>query len=218
MSNDFNEAASNLSAKQAAAVNTYGDRVQFNGVRILGNQDTLLVNTSCTLVPRLSVRNPYIGGDVDFIFGGGTAGFPERRRGGGRAHPRRSVGGYVWLLVAGCQVRGHRDRCESERQPSADERGRGGSGHAECVPGRLGRLEPHLLGGPTSGGVWRAALSPPRGRSAARAPGSRPRPAVRPVVARPRSGPAHRARRHRRHRSRAAVARSSGVGGFAPSS
>src|SRR6266545_1116348 len=38
MSNDFNEAASTISAKQAVAVNTYGDRVQFNGVRILGNQ------------------------------------------------------------------------------------------------------------------------------------------------------------------------------------
>ena len=75
MSNDFNEAASSLSAKQAVAVNTSGDRVQFDNVRILGNQDTLLVNTSGTAVRRLYVRNSYIEGDVDFIFGGGTAVF-----------------------------------------------------------------------------------------------------------------------------------------------
>ncbi|MFI5914010.1 pectinesterase family protein [Dactylosporangium sp. NPDC051541] len=72
MSNDFNEAAYNLSAEQAVAVNTYGDRVQFSNVRILGNQDTLLVNTSGTAVRRLYVRNSYVEGDVDFIFGAGT--------------------------------------------------------------------------------------------------------------------------------------------------
>lgn len=72
MSNDFDEGSSTLSAKQAVAVNTYGDRVQFSGVRILGNQDTMLVNTSGTAVRRLYVRNSYVEGDVDFIFGGGT--------------------------------------------------------------------------------------------------------------------------------------------------
>jgi pectinesterase len=72
MANDFNEAASTLSAKQAVAVNTAGDRVQFSGVRILGNQDTLLVNASGTAVRRLYVRNSYVEGDVDFIFGAGT--------------------------------------------------------------------------------------------------------------------------------------------------
>jgi pectin methylesterase-like acyl-CoA thioesterase len=73
MSNDFNEAASNLSAEQAVAVNTSGDRVQFDNVRILGNQDTLLVNApSATAVRRLYVRNSYVEGDVDFIFGRGT--------------------------------------------------------------------------------------------------------------------------------------------------
>ena len=51
MSNDFNEASSTLSAKQAVAVNTSGDRVQFNGVRILDNQDTLLVNTPARRAP-----------------------------------------------------------------------------------------------------------------------------------------------------------------------
>ena len=72
MANDFNEASSTLSAKQAVAVNTSGDRVQFSGVRILGNQDTLLVNSSGTAVRRLYVRNSYVEGDVDFIFGAGT--------------------------------------------------------------------------------------------------------------------------------------------------
>lgn len=73
MSNDFNEAANNLSAEQAVAVNTSGDRVQFDNVRILGNQDTLLVNSpSASAVRRLYVRNSYVEGDVDFIFGRGT--------------------------------------------------------------------------------------------------------------------------------------------------
>jgi pectinesterase len=72
MANDFNEAASTLSAKQAVAVNTSGDRVQFSGVRLLGNQDTLLVNSSGTAVRRLYVRNSYVEGDVDFLFGAGT--------------------------------------------------------------------------------------------------------------------------------------------------
>jgi pectinesterase len=81
MSNDFNEAASTLTDKQAVAVNTSGDRVQFSGVRMLGNQDTLLVNTSGTAVRRLYVRNSYVEGDVDFIFGGGTMVFQ-----GGEVH------------------------------------------------------------------------------------------------------------------------------------
>ena len=73
MSNDFNEAANALDAEQAVAVNTSGDRVQFDNVRILGNQDTLLVNAPNTAaVRRLYVRNSYVEGDVDFIFGRGT--------------------------------------------------------------------------------------------------------------------------------------------------
>ena len=73
MSNDFNEAANNLSAEQAVALNTSGDRVQLDNVRILGNQDTLLVNApSASTVRRLYVRNSYVEGDVDFIFGRGT--------------------------------------------------------------------------------------------------------------------------------------------------
>ena len=73
MSNDFSEAANNLDAEQAVAVNTSGDRVQFDNVRILGNQDTLLVNApSVSSVRRLYVRNSYVEGDVDFIFGRGT--------------------------------------------------------------------------------------------------------------------------------------------------
>ncbi|GIF42896.1 pectinesterase [Actinoplanes xinjiangensis] len=73
MANDFNEGANNLDAEQAVAVNTSGDRVQLDNVRILGNQDTLLVNApSTSAVRRLYVRNSYVEGDVDFIFGRGT--------------------------------------------------------------------------------------------------------------------------------------------------
>jgi pectin methylesterase-like acyl-CoA thioesterase len=73
MANDFNEAANALDAEQAVAVNTSGDRVQFDNVRVLGNQDTLLVNApSASAIRRLYVRNSYVEGDVDFIFGRGT--------------------------------------------------------------------------------------------------------------------------------------------------
>jgi len=56
---------------QAVAANVTADRAVFNGVRFLGNQDTLLVNDGA----RAYFVNNYIEGTVDFIFGGGTAVF-----------------------------------------------------------------------------------------------------------------------------------------------
>ncbi len=167
MSNDFNEASSTLSAKQAVAVNTSGDRVQFNGVRILGNQDTLLVNTSGPAVRRLYVRKSYVEGDVDFIFGGGTMVFQQ---GEVRSLTRGSSSnnGYItaaatnignpygflfWQthltsLVAGRAVHRileHRPGRGRQRQPAADEQRDGGAVHADRLSRRLGRLEPTAL-------------------------------------------------------------------------
>ncbi len=65
-----------LSSEQAVALHTSGDRLVFENVRLLGNQDTLLANSSnANLVARSYFGDSYIEGDVDFIFGRGTAVF-----------------------------------------------------------------------------------------------------------------------------------------------
>ena len=74
--NTFDEAASSLSNKQAVAVNTQADRVVFDNVRFLGNQDTLLLwSASTTSRTRAYFHSCYVEGDVDFIFGRGTGVF-----------------------------------------------------------------------------------------------------------------------------------------------
>ena len=61
---------------QAVAVKTTGDRMVFENDRFLGNQDTLYVNSpSTTSVARQLYRDCYIEGNIDFIFGRGTAVF-----------------------------------------------------------------------------------------------------------------------------------------------
>jgi pectin methylesterase-like acyl-CoA thioesterase len=75
-SNSFDEAAHDLSAEQAVAVTTRADRLVFDNVRFLGNQDTLQPSSPNTAtVNRAYYRNCYVEGDVDFIFGRGTAVF-----------------------------------------------------------------------------------------------------------------------------------------------
>ncbi|GHJ43452.1 hypothetical protein Cs7R123_07940 [Catellatospora sp. TT07R-123] len=74
--NTFDEAGHDYSAEQAVAVTTRGDRLLFDNVRFLGNQDTLQPSSPGTAtVSRAYYRNCYIEGDVDFIFGRGTAVF-----------------------------------------------------------------------------------------------------------------------------------------------
>jgi pectinesterase len=59
---------------QAVAVLTRADRLVFDNVRFLGNQDTLYINSpAADVVSRVYIRQSYIEGDVDFIFGRGTA-------------------------------------------------------------------------------------------------------------------------------------------------
>jgi pectinesterase len=55
---------------------TRGDRLVFEDVRFLGNQDTLYLNSpSAAAVSRVLLTRSYVEGDVDFIFGRATAVF-----------------------------------------------------------------------------------------------------------------------------------------------
>jgi pectate lyase len=61
---------------QAVAVKTAGDEMLFDHDRFLGNQDTLYANSPSTTTPgRQLYTNSYIEGNIDFIFGRGTAVF-----------------------------------------------------------------------------------------------------------------------------------------------
>jgi pectin methylesterase-like acyl-CoA thioesterase len=75
--NSFDEAAHpEIANRQAVALRTTGDRLVFENDRFLGNQDTLYVNSSSTTpVSRHYFFLCEIVGDVDFIFGRGTAVF-----------------------------------------------------------------------------------------------------------------------------------------------
>ncbi|SDD01081.1 pectinesterase family protein [Glycomyces harbinensis] len=74
--NTYDEAANG--ASQAVAVKVQGDRMVFDNVRFLGNQDTLLTDSpSAATVSRQYYHDCYVEGDVDFIFGRGTAVFDQ---------------------------------------------------------------------------------------------------------------------------------------------
>jgi pectinesterase len=73
-SNDWDESASG--SNQAVALETQGDKLVFENVRALGNQDTLYVKSGSTgAIARAYFKNSYVEGDVDFVFGRGTAVF-----------------------------------------------------------------------------------------------------------------------------------------------
>jgi pectinesterase len=74
-SNDFSEGSSSNNV-QAVALMTMGDKLVFDNVRVLGNQDTLFLSTAgYTTIARSYFKSSYVQGDVDFIFGRGTAVF-----------------------------------------------------------------------------------------------------------------------------------------------
>ena len=75
--NLFDEAAHpEITNRQAVAVLTRADRLVFDRVRFLGNQDTLYLNsTAADVVARAYLKDCYVEGDVDFIFGRATAVF-----------------------------------------------------------------------------------------------------------------------------------------------
>jgi pectinesterase len=75
IANDFAEPAGQSSV-QAPALTVQADQIVFQNVRFLGNQDTLQVkSSSVTTVARSYFKSCYVEGDVDFIFGRGTAVF-----------------------------------------------------------------------------------------------------------------------------------------------
>lgn len=73
--NDFDEAANqSLSGHQAVALRTAADKVYLDSLIVNGDQDTLLLDTAAAdRLGRVYVRNSYITGNVDFIFGRATA-------------------------------------------------------------------------------------------------------------------------------------------------
>lgn len=74
--------ASGRSGAQAVALMTQGDRLVFENIRVLGHQDSLYIKTPNTgTVSRAYFLDTYVEGDVDFIFGRGTAVFD-----GGEVH------------------------------------------------------------------------------------------------------------------------------------
>ncbi|GAA0510515.1 hypothetical protein Ade02nite_46150 [Paractinoplanes deccanensis] len=61
---------------QAVALRTVGDKLVFDNVRLLGNQDTLYANSpGTTVASRVYFHDAWIEGDVDFLFGRATAVF-----------------------------------------------------------------------------------------------------------------------------------------------
>jgi pectin methylesterase-like acyl-CoA thioesterase len=85
ISNDFDENSAS-SGHQAVALNLNADRAVFDNVRLLGDQDTFLVNDAA----RAYVVNSYVEGTVDFIFGGGTIVFDNCS-----IYEKRSTGGPI---------------------------------------------------------------------------------------------------------------------------
>ncbi|WP_232547184.1 pectinesterase family protein [Propioniciclava soli] len=74
--NAFDEAAHDYASEQAVALKTQGDRLVFDTVRLLGDQDTLYADSPAAgRLARSYYVNSFIEGDVDFIFGRGTAVF-----------------------------------------------------------------------------------------------------------------------------------------------
>jgi pectinesterase len=72
--NTYDEVAYPGSNQAAVALMTQGDKLVFENVRVLGNQDTLYMKSPNTsTVARAYFKNSYIEGDVDFIFGRATA-------------------------------------------------------------------------------------------------------------------------------------------------
>ncbi|MEU1126737.1 pectinesterase family protein [Streptomyces sp. NPDC005899] len=71
ISNDFDESAhQDMSARQAVALRTAADKVLLDSVIVTGDQDTLLLDSAAkTALGRVYMRNSYVVGNVDFIFG-----------------------------------------------------------------------------------------------------------------------------------------------------
>ncbi|NUT48524.1 MAG: cellulose-binding protein [Saccharothrix sp.] len=85
IANDFDE-NSTSSGHQAVALHLNADRAVFRTVRLLGDQDTFLVNDNT----RAYMADSYVEGTVDFIFGGGTMVFHRTS-----VYEKRATGGPI---------------------------------------------------------------------------------------------------------------------------
>jgi pectinesterase len=112
IANDFAEPA-DQSSVQAPALTVQADQVLFQNVRFLGNQDTLQVkSSSVTTVARSYFKGCYVEGDVDFIFGRGTAVFDgctikyltSRKTGSTIFAPSTESSHAFGMLVVGSQI------------------------------------------------------------------------------------------------------------------
>lgn len=107
IANDFVEPSDGTF--QAVALSTTGDKLIFQNVRLLGNQDTLQPSSlTAAIVARAYYKSSYVEGDTDFIFGRGVAVFDDcdityvgTRKSNG-AHFAPSTDGafpYGWLVI-----------------------------------------------------------------------------------------------------------------------
>jgi pectinesterase len=112
IANDFAEPAGQSSV-QAPALTVQADQVVFQNVRFLGNQDTLQVKSSnVSTVARSYFKGCYVEGDVDFVFGRGTAVFDgctiqyltDRKTGSTIFAPATESAHSFGMLIVGSQI------------------------------------------------------------------------------------------------------------------
>lgn len=76
--NTFDEEANaDQDGHQAVALRMLGDRAVLDGIRAVGDQDTLLLDSSRGQLRRTYLTGCYVEGDVDFVFGRGRAVFED---------------------------------------------------------------------------------------------------------------------------------------------
>ena len=68
----YPEGVGESGGSQAVALMTQGDRLQMENMRLLGHQDTYYARRAAGAAGRVYMRNSFISGDVDFIFGNAT--------------------------------------------------------------------------------------------------------------------------------------------------
>jgi pectin methylesterase-like acyl-CoA thioesterase len=142
-------------SEQAVALKTTGDRLVFDNVRLLGDQDTLYVDSPAFGTPaRAYFVDSYVEGDVDFVFGRGTAVFDRTTL---KAATRGSTtnNGYVTAASTHTDTRYGflitDSTIESDAPADTFHLGRPWqpSGNTAAVAHR--RLEPHRRAGPRPG-------------------------------------------------------------------
>lgn len=108
ISNDF------MGNSQALALFTNGDKIVLQNVRLYGFQDTVQLSApSATTIARVYIKDSFIEGDVDYIYGnarvvleGTTINLAMRRGSGVIFAPNTSVDNPLGMLAVGCTFTG----------------------------------------------------------------------------------------------------------------